>query len=231
MMRKILFFLLLLFTLISGCSTQQQVSNTNNLLTPQVSPQGKTEKIGSTWTLEKCQTLTQKSGDADTCYTMVATEKKDSSLCKQVIDARSACYRSVAAKLQDQSVCDEMEDPKLEDYQLEIEIGNCKNFVQTTSTKSGTDEPNVATGTNCENYENQEMMAAAQCYLRSAVVTKDYTVCDSIIGDTNSQMRIQCYNSVASALKDPTVCDKLNVPNYKYTEMAKQQCKQYVAST
>ena len=192
-------------------------------------------------TLQDCQEMDQQSLDAATCYSTIAREKSDYTICQNIVGQsnmalRSACYQEIAGKLQDASVCDKMTLPEEESYQLSVSIGNCKYYVDTikqkepsTSGSSGTSTTTSSTGNSnglaeCQNYANQEMMAAAQCYFKLAIAEKDYTICENIVGEVYQPLRIQCFDGVAVQLKDKSVCDKMTVPNYQYTDLAKQQC-------
>jgi len=81
----------------------------------------------------------------------------------------------------------------------------------------------------CQKIINQEKPAAAECYFKTAMTLKNYTICEYIKGELNTRIRIQCYNDVAAMLRDETVCDHMKVENYSYLDFAKQQCKVYVS--
>jgi hypothetical protein len=203
---------------------------------------GATQSAPTAKSTEKdCSTYEQGSTNAGTCYSMLAEETGNYQLCEQIEgnDAiRSGCFNGVAAKLQDESVCDQMTLPESEDYQQQIEIGVCKEFVKSQSgivnapaAKTTAQKPakSGVTLEQCKAMTDQEQGTTGQCYFMVAVAESDYTICNNIQGDFNVQTRIQCYNNVAAKLKDESVCDSMNVPGYAYLDMAKQQCRRYVA--
>lgn len=186
-------------------------------------------------TAEDCAGMSE--DKAASCYSYNAVKNKDFSLCHKIAgetneQMKISCYTDVASNIMDPTLCDGMQLQYQESYQVTLAVENCKTVVNTVKTKSGeTAKPStggVNTVESCKDLSDQTTTMAASCYLRAAVGAKDWKVCENINGDTISQIRIQCFNEVSAAMNDQAVCNNLNVPNYKYTDMAIQQCKRFV---
>jgi hypothetical protein len=246
-MRKLLWLpLAALFLVVLACSNQEVAQKGDDTAVPDSGRSMQPPAAADSSTAapqapqRDCSTYDSPSQDAADCFERMASDNKDPAVCGLIEGIefegiRKTCYSSVAAALQDESVCDDMTLPDSEEYQVELERGICKEFVKSQSgivAKPSTAVPmSGVTLEQCQAMTDQEQMSTGQCYFRVAVFAKDYAICNNILGSINQQTRIMCYNEIANALQDPAVCDAMEVPTTESLDLAKQQCRQYAATT
>ncbi|MBU0661939.1 MAG: hypothetical protein ABH854_01745 [Candidatus Diapherotrites archaeon] len=146
-------------------------------------------------------------GLRDKCYSEIAFENEDKTLCAEVSGGhRQDCYRAVETLL--------MHTESKKTYELAIETGNEKLCEEVIESPLG---PKDYSGGYSEGF----------CYYRIAVQTRDHSLCEkAYLGEDDNETQSchdQIYYDTARETPDPELCDKILGPY-------RNSCFSYIAA-
>ncbi len=127
----------------------------------------------------------------DWCYTDVAVDKKDISICEKIQnqDNKEGCYSGVAEAKQDISICEKIHDQDCKD-ECYVSVAKAKQDISI-----------------CEKMEQNPYKAYKElCYSKVAFAKQDPTICVQI---QYQNIRDDCYFSVAAIKENISICDKI----------------------
>jgi len=151
--------------------------------------------------------------EKDDCYAAVAEAKKDPSICEKIkYDfIKKECYYLVAVAKQNNSICNLISENETDDYNADIRYtkSHCNESVDLEKKLNAIAKGDISLCGEIQ-YINKYITYGNyqdQCYSGVAVVKKDISICEKILGDTNE--REYCYSDIAVAKKDLSICDKI----------------------
>ena len=137
----------------------------------------------------------------NTCYTKLAVDEGDFSICYKVhIDEIDQCYKEIAVSGEHPSICGKIENTDIKD--------DCHKEVAVSR-----EDPSI-----CSKIEDKPTwgwyhgrstetnIKREECYKDIAVSKGDPSICDKIKIDG---MRDDCYKDVAISKEDPSICSKI----------------------
>lgn len=159
----------------------------------------------------------------DWCYTDVAVDKKDISICEKIQnqDNKEGCYSGVAEAKQDILICNKIQDQDRKDEcyvyvaKAKQDISICDEMEQNpykaykelcySGVALAKRDPTICVQIQYQNVRDN-------CYFDIATIKENISICDKIQRNLNKEL---CYLQVATGKQDLSICDKIHDQDIK----------------